>query len=276
MIELAGKVALVTGAGRGLGRAVALGLADRGVDVAAVARTVRDLDALRESATGLAGEVEPVPADVTDPVAVAMAIGAVGSELGPPSILINAAGMFGPISTIAESDPEEWFRTLEVNLRGPYLMVRACLPAMLQSGWGRIINVSSAASLHSPGPLNSAYATSKVALNQFTRHLAAEIAGSGVTANVIHPGDLKTDMWVDIAEQARAAGPAAKAYQDWVDWVGETGGDPESKAVDLICGIVSEDRPRNGEFCWIEDPLQPPIPSWQPVGDVPPWLPESR
>ena len=72
---------------------------------------------------------------------------------------------------------------------------------MLEAGWGRIVNVTSAASLHPPGPLNSAYGTAKAALNQFTRHLAAEIAGSGVTANVIHPGDVKTDMWADIRDE---------------------------------------------------------------------------
>ena len=69
---------------------------------------------------------------------------------------------------------------------------------MMAAGWGRIINFSSAASLHPPGPLNSAYGTSKVALNQFTRHLAAELAGTGVTANVIHPGEVKTAMWASI------------------------------------------------------------------------------
>ena len=79
---------------------------------------------------------------------------------------------------------------------------------MLESGWGRIVNITSAASLHPPGPINSAYGTAKAALNQLTRHLAAEVAGSGVTANVIHPGDVRTAMWADIGTGA-AAGPGA-------------------------------------------------------------------
>ena len=81
---------------------------------------------------------------------------------------------------------------------------------MIDAGWGRIVNVTSAASLHPPGPLNSAYATAKVALNQLTRHLAAEIAGTGVTANVIHPGDVKTDMWADIRDRVAVMGPEAE------------------------------------------------------------------
>ena len=118
--------------------------------------------------------------------------------------------------------------------------------------------------------------TAKVALNQFTRHLAAEVAGSGATANVIHPGDVKTDMWADIKEQAAALGVVAKPYMDWANWVEETGGDPESKAVALVLSLVEDSPvPRNGEFCWIANPLQPAIPSWEPVGQVQPWLDSS-
>jgi NAD(P)-dependent dehydrogenase (short-subunit alcohol dehydrogenase family) len=272
MTEHDGRVALVTGAGRGLGRAIALELAARGAAVVAVARTPGDLDSLHQTAIGLPGSIHPTALDVSDAGAVMPALAEVTASLGAVSILVNAAGIFGPIAMIADSDPTEWIRTLDVDLKGPYLTVRACLPGMLEAGWGRIVNISSAASLHPPGPLNSAYGTAKVALNQFTRHLAAEVAGSGVTANVIHPGDVKTDMWADIAGQARALGPVAKPYLDWVDWVAQTGGDPEDKAVRLVLSLVADSpAPRNGEFCWIDDPLQPPIPSWEPVGQRQPW-----
>ena len=92
-----------------------------------------------------------------------------------------------------------------IDTVGPYLVSRACIDGMLAAGWGRIINLSSAAALHTPGPLNSAYATAKVALNQLTRHLAAELEGQGVTANVIHPGDVKTAMWADIRDKTQAS-----------------------------------------------------------------------
>ena len=93
---------------------------------------------------------------------------------------------------------------------GPYLTCRAFVGGMIERGWGRIVSFSSAAALHPPGPINSAYGTSKAALNQFTRHLAAELVGTGVTANVIHPGDVKTEMWADISDQAAELGPEAE------------------------------------------------------------------
>jgi NAD(P)-dependent dehydrogenase (short-subunit alcohol dehydrogenase family) len=155
-----------------------------------------------------------------------------------------------------------------VDAVAPYLVCRAFVGGMVDHGWGRIVNVTSAASLHPPGKLNSAYVTAKVALNQFTRHLAAELDGTGVTANVIHPGDVKTNMWGAIRDQVAAARPDAAAYRRWVQWVDETGGDPPQKAVDAVlrlCGDESADV--SGQFCWISDPLQPPAPSWEPASD---------
>src|SRR5205823_14035985 len=129
--------------------------------------------------------------------------------------------------------------------------------------------VTSAASLHPPGILNSAYGTSKAGLNQFTRHLAAELEGTGVTANVIHPGDLKTEMWADIKAQVEALGSIAEPYRQWVDWVAENGGDPVAKAAKLVLDIAESDV--NGQFLWIDDPLQPPIPSWGEAATDRPW-----
>jgi NAD(P)-dependent dehydrogenase (short-subunit alcohol dehydrogenase family) len=133
---------------------------------------------------------------------------------------------------------------------------------MIAAKWGRIVNFSSAASLHPPGPLNSAYGTSKVALNQFTRNLAAELAGTGVTANVIHPGEVKTAMWSAIDSEAAAA-PGAEAYRDWAAAVGESGGDDPQRAVDLILEIIAgRYATTSGQFLWIEGGQQTPIGSW--------------
>jgi NAD(P)-dependent dehydrogenase (short-subunit alcohol dehydrogenase family) len=163
--------------------------------------------------------------------------------------------------------------TIMIDTIAAYYTSRAFLPAMLENKWGRIINVSSAAALHQPGKLNSAYATAKVALNQFTRHLAAEISGSGVTANVIHPGDVRTEMWADIKAKADALGADGADYKAWVDWVDETGGDAPTKAADLIIKLISdESADTNGLFCWIDSPLQAPIPSWDKPKDSRPWL----
>ena len=120
----------------------------------------------------------------------------------------------------------------------PYLVSRAFLDGMIDAGWGRIVSLSSAASLHTPGPLNSAYGTAKVALNQFTRHLAAELKETGVTANVIHPGDVKTAMWSDIRDKTGTIEGDDSNYDRWVEWVEETGGDPPEKAAKLVLDII--------------------------------------
>jgi NAD(P)-dependent dehydrogenase (short-subunit alcohol dehydrogenase family) len=273
MADHAGRVAVVTGGGRGLGRGAALALADRGAMVVAVARSAEQLAETERLAGDASGSVTGIAADVADPDAIDHLADQVMERFGPPTILVNAAGVFGPIALIKDVDPREWLGTVMIDAIAPFLTTRAFLAGMLDAGWGRIVNVTSAASLHPPGPLNSAYATAKVALNQLTRHLAAEIAGSGVTANVIHPGDVKTDMWADIRDKVGRMGPEADAYRAWVEWVAETGGDPPHKAVDLIVRLTSDaGGDTNGQFCWVEDPLQKPIPSWEAPTDARPWI----
>jgi NAD(P)-dependent dehydrogenase (short-subunit alcohol dehydrogenase family) len=276
MADQAGRIAVVTGGGRGLGRGAALGLAARGATVVAVARSEAQLAETATLAAAAGGRVIPMAADVADVDAVLALGDRVRAEVGAPTILVNAAGVFGPIALIQDGDPHDWVRTVLVDGVAPYLTVRAFLAGMLEAGWGRIVNVTSAASLHPPGTLNSAYGTAKVALNQFTRHLAAEIAGSGVTANVIHPGDVRTDMWADIRDKVAALGPVADGYRSWVAWVDETGGDPPGKAVDLILRLTSDAGGSiSGEFNWIDDPLQAPIGSWDPPADDRPWLKDA-
>ncbi len=269
--ELQNKIAVVTGASRGLGRCVAVKLAQRGAKVALVARNSARLDELRATIERDGGTALPVVADAKDPEAVARLKTTVEGQLGKPSILVNAAGIFGPIQRIADSSPERWIETVLINMVGPYLICRAFLTGMLEMRWGRIVNFSSAAAFHQPGPLNSAYATSKVGLNQFTRHLAAEIAGTGVTANVIHPGDVKTEMWAAIRDEVNRAGPEAMAFRDWVEWVDQTGGDDPDKAADLVLKLVGDESASvNGQFLWIENGLQAPISGWaEPAGSQP-------
>jgi NAD(P)-dependent dehydrogenase (short-subunit alcohol dehydrogenase family) len=134
---------------------------------------------------------------------------------------------------------------------------------MIAAGWGRIINVSSAAPLYPPGATNSAYATSKAALNQLTRHLAVELAGTGVTANVMHPGSLKTEMWADIKSQIPDAGAGAADHREWVDLVDATGGDSTDHAIELVLSLVSEEGAETtGCFCWPTGIAETPLPSW--------------
>jgi NAD(P)-dependent dehydrogenase (short-subunit alcohol dehydrogenase family) len=252
MSPIQNAVAVVTGASRGLGKDVAEALAARGAQVIPVARTA-----------------ERFPVDVADPEQVAGLAREVEQAFGPPTILVNAAGMFGPLERFRDTDPTAWVDTMMVDAIGPYLTCRAFVGGMLDAGWGRIVNVSSAASLHQPAAIGSAYGTAKTALNHLTRHLAADLDGTGVTANVIHPGDVKTAMWAEIRAEADRLGESATLLAEWADWVDQTGGDPPSKAVDLVLRIIEGDM--NGQFLWIDEPLRHPIPSWGAETGTQPW-----
>lgn len=270
-------VSVVTGAGRGVGRQIALTLAARGDAVALVARSDAQLAEVVRSIEQGGGAARAFPSDISGQSAVAEMAARIRRELGVVSVLVNAAGVFGPIALVKDGDPAAWLDTIRVNVHGPYLTCRAFLPGMLEQGWGRVVNVSSAAALHPPGPLNSAYGTSKAALNHFTRHLAAEVAGTGVTANVIHPGEVKTEMWADIRDQAARLGAEAEGYRKWVEWVDQTGGDDPARAADLVLRLTGPESvaTTNGEFLWIENGIQAPIPSWPPPAPAAPTGPAS-
>lgn len=264
MQVLDGKVAVVVGASRGLGRAIAARLAELGADVVVASRDRDDLEATAAGLLEQTGRVAlVVPVDATVRAGVDALRAQTVERFGSASILVNAAGIFGPLELIAHSDPIEWTRTLQVNTVAPYLTCRAFVGDMIERGWGRIVNVSSAASLYPPIPHNSAYVTSKVALNQMTRCLAAELDGTGVTANVIHPGSLKTEMWSDIRHKIAALRISGTPLAEWVEFVESTGGDPMSRATDLVVRLVAEAAaPINGHFYWPDDTLEAPVSSW--------------
>lgn len=263
MKELEGKISVVTGAGRGLGQRAAIRLARMGSQVALVSRSRAQLEQTASIIAREGGRSMVLATDVINVQAVSELQIEVEKGFGKPAILVNAAGTFGPINLAWKTKPVDWINTLMVNTVASYLTCHAFAEGMIESGWGRIINVTSAAALHEPGPINSAYGTSKAALNQFTRHLAAELEGTGVTANVIHPGDVKTDMWAEIKHGAAEIGPKAANYIKWADWVERTGGDDPEKAADLIEGLVRRSADIiNGQFLWIKDGLQSPIASW--------------
>ncbi len=262
-------VALVTGASRGLGSEIAIALASNGYTVIAASRSGSMPANVPDSAKQ---NIEPVVLDVSDYESVKSVAQEVIARHEFVSVLVNAAGVFGPIDLIQNTDPIAWAQTVMIDAIAPYFTIREFLPGMLENRWGRIINISSAAALHPPGPLNSAYGTAKVALNQLTRHVASEISGSGVTANVIHPGDVKTDMWADIKAKALSLGAAGAAYTGWVDWVEKTGGDDPKKAAQLILELIAPSSESiNGRFVWIKEPLQAPIASWTDPVDQRPW-----
>ena len=228
MKDLTGKIAVVTGASRGLGQQAAIRLAERGATLVLVARSAASLESTARGIAEKGGHAEVVSADLSDPVRSTRSKPARAESARRQSWSMRLE-FTGRLNSSRTAIPREWIETLMVNMVSHYLTCRAFVGGMIDQGWGRIVNVTSANALHPPGPLHSAYGTSKAALNHFTRHLAAEVKGTGVTANVIHPGDVKTEMWADIRTKARRLGAPAEPFLQWADWVEKTGGDDPQK-----------------------------------------------
>lgn len=233
-IDLSDHVAIVTGGGRGIGRAIALGLAAAGASVAVVARTDAQVAEVAGRIAASGGRSLGIVGDVSQPGDMHRMIVAVERALGPVDLLVNNAGLAGPIGPTWEADPDEWWRCLEVNLRGPMLGCRAVLPAMIARGRGRIVNVASGAGTGAI-PYLGAYVTSKTALIRLTEVLAAETAGHGIRLFAIEPGTVRTAM-AEIALESEAG----RRWLPWLRDVFEHGRDvaPE-RAVRLVLLLAS-------------------------------------
>ena len=202
MISFEGRSALVTGAGRGIGRAVAVELAAAGMAVALMARSKNQLADTAQQLKQFGATAVVVPADLADLRQVTRAVHLAIDQLGAVDVLINNAAMVGPLGPSVSVDPTEWAVTFRLNVVAPAALSFAVLPAMVERGWGRIVNVSSAVAAH-PGAMvgMNAYAASKAALEAHTVNLAAELAGSGVTVNAFRPGSVDTAMQAGIRAQ---------------------------------------------------------------------------
>lgn len=195
---MAARLAVVTGASRGIGRALTERLIAAGQTVAAIARSAADLDEVA-AATGAV----PFALDVSDPAGVEDVFARILAELGVPDLLVNNAAISGGSGLTWELPERDWWRVFEINVRGTYLCTRAVLPAMMARGSGRIINVSSGAAtypvgLDNDGQLTSAYMASKAAVNRFTEAVAGECFSAGVRVFALSPGMVKTDMTAEV------------------------------------------------------------------------------
>lgn len=221
-----------------MGRAFALALAQTGAQVAVTARSepeVAQTAALIEQAGGRA---LALPADVTDQHAVARVVAAVERQLGPIEVLINNAGRFQALGPVAQVDPDDWWREVEINLRGPFLCARAVLPGMMARGHGRILNIASGAGLEGIETI-SAYGVSKTALIRFTETLAIETQPYGVAVLAVGPGTVRTPL-SDYAATSPQVRERAPMVQQWFQQLFEEGLDtPIEQAVDLVVALAS-------------------------------------
>jgi 3-oxoacyl-[acyl-carrier protein] reductase len=203
MSQLTNQIAVVTGAGRGIGRAIALKYAAEGADVVCVSRTQENSDKVANEIRALGRKAWAQAVDVADAAAVSAAVEKILAETGKVDILVNNAGVTRDGLLMRMSDAD-WDTVLDTNLKGAFLVTKAFSRAMIKARTGRIINISSVIGLiGNAGQCN--YAASKAGLIGFTQSAARELASRGITVNAIAPGFIETDMTSGLKEEMRAA-----------------------------------------------------------------------
>lgn len=190
--SLKGKAAVVTGAGSGMGRAMAVRLAEDGAAVAIWDVNGEGAAETAKTITDAGGQSLAITADCSDRAAIEAAAAETRAKLGPILILVNNAGI-APFTPFLEVDDELLDRVLSINLRGPYIVTREIIPDMIAAKWGRVINITSS-SVQSGSPTQTHYTASKGGLLGFTKSLAMEFGKKGITANIIPPGSIDTPM----------------------------------------------------------------------------------
>lgn len=192
-MKLDGQVAIVTGSGRGIGRAIAQNCAKEGAVVGLVSRTASQLKKTASTIREAGGVALPIPTDVTDWEAVQAMVGQVEQELGPVDLLINNAGSFNTIGPVWETDPASWWQDVTINILGVHHCCRAVVPKLIKRGKGRVINLIGGGTA-SPITFGSGYGTSKAAVMRYTECLALELENEDISVFAMGPGLVRTAM----------------------------------------------------------------------------------
>lgn len=235
---LAGQVALVTGSGRGLGRAYAVALAEAGATVAVTARTESEIQAVQQEIEKHGGHALAISVDVTDKNALAKLVTTIEKQLGPIDLLVNNAGVLRAIGRVTEMDADVWWREVEINLRGAFLCSQAVLPGMIRRQHGRIINMVSVGGLFAVDSF-SAYCTSKSALIRFSECLAIENKEYGILVFAIHPGNVRTSMTEYLHDSEIVEQRALWMQRDWKQRFADGTDTPIERSVMLILQLAA-------------------------------------
>lgn len=212
-MKLAGQVAIVTGGGRGIGRAIALRLAEEGAAVVLAATGREALETAAKDIRAAGGRAQVCVTDVADEAAVRRMVAQTIAEFGALDILVNNSGIAGPTASAVELDRAEWDRTLAINLTGAYLCAKHALPHMMKRRSGRIVNITSIAGLIGYA-LRSPYAASKWAMIGLTRSLALEAGEYGITVNAVAPGSVRGErIGTVIRDRAASLGRTAEEVE---------------------------------------------------------------
>ncbi|MCX6469258.1 MAG: SDR family oxidoreductase [Corynebacteriales bacterium] len=225
------RTAIVTGAGRGIGAAIATRLAQDGLAVAVLDLSEESCADTVAAITDAGGSAIAVGADVSDEASVTAAVDKVAAELGAPTVLVNNAGILRD-NLLFKMSVDDWDAVLGVHLRGAFLMTRAVQKHMVDAGWGRVVNLSSTSALGNRGQAN--YSAAKAGMQGFTKTLAIELGKFGVTANAIAPGFIQTDMTKATAE---------RVGMEWEDFV-----KANADAIPVKRGGVPEDIAHTASF----------------------------
>jgi NAD(P)-dependent dehydrogenase (short-subunit alcohol dehydrogenase family) len=247
--RLDGQVAMVTGGGRGIGRAIGMALASAGARVALAARSPDELAEAAGAVEAEGGVGRGWTLDVTDLGAVARVVEEVEAELGPVTLLVNNAGTAHAPGPLWEVDPDDWWRDLEVHVRGAFNCCRAVLPGMARRRQGRVVNVGSLAGGREETYI-SGYACAKAAYLRLTGTLAAETAGLGITVFCVSPGLVRTRMVEELL------GEAGRRWRPWIAAAAPEDYTPAERVGDLLARIAAGDADRlSGRFLHARDDL---------------------